>query len=90
MSLDLNHSDMYNMHVPKAYERLFIDAIAGRATLFNRRDVVDAAWGWVEPILQRLAKSNEKPLSYPAGSWGPAASTLLLAREDRLWHEDMG
>lgn len=26
---------------------------------------------------------------YPAGSWGPASTRSLLARDGALWHEDM-
>ena len=35
-----------------AYERLLIDVIRGHLTLFMRRDEVDAAWRWIEPILR--------------------------------------
>ena len=43
------------MRFPDAYERLLMDAVRGNATLFMRRDEVEAAWTWVEPILEAWA-----------------------------------
>jgi|TARA_B100000745_G_scaffold232093_1_gene156072 glucose-6-phosphate 1-dehydrogenase len=87
--LELNLStEEDRARVPDAYERLLVDAIAGRSTLFNRRDELDAAWRWVEPILNGWADSTDKPEAYSAGTWGPSAATALLARDGRLWHED--
>ena len=40
---------------PDAYERLLMDVIRGDPTLFMRRDEVEAAWAWAEPILHELA-----------------------------------
>jgi glucose-6-phosphate 1-dehydrogenase len=34
-----------------AYERLYLDAIEGNGTLFVRRDETEAAWQWVDAIL---------------------------------------
>ena len=38
---------------PEAYERLLLDVMAGDATLFLRRDAVEAAWKFVMPVLDR-------------------------------------
>ncbi len=46
------------------------------------------AWAWVDPILQYWNNSEQTPDAYSAGSWGPAASTLLLAKDGRLWEEN--
>ena len=43
------------MRFPDAYERLLMDTVRGNATLFMRRDEVEAAWTWVEPILEAWA-----------------------------------
>ncbi|MDH3587994.1 MAG: glucose-6-phosphate dehydrogenase [Gammaproteobacteria bacterium] len=72
-------------HVPDAYERLLIDAIEGRATLFVRRDELEAAWGWIEPITERWRKQGGRPESYVASTWGPTAAASLLARDNREW-----
>ena len=56
---------------------------------FMRRDEVEAAWWWVEPILNAWEQSAEKPKPYAAGSWGPTASIALIERDGRTWHEDL-
>ncbi len=50
-----------------------------------RRDEVEAAWAWIEPILEEWERSD-MPLSfYPGGSWGPAGGVALMARDGRSW-----
>jgi glucose-6-phosphate 1-dehydrogenase len=53
-----------------------------------RRDELEAAWAWAEPILEGWAKSGERPRNYTAGTFGPAASTALMARENAVWAEE--
>ena len=43
---------------------------------------------WVDPILQAWATLDDKPKPYPAGSWGPAASSALMARDGLTWFEE--
>ena len=86
LSLDLQESSRKRR--ADAYERLLIDVIKGRLTHFMRRDELEAAWTWVDPIMQAWAELQEKPRPYPAGSWGPAASSALMARENLSWHEE--
>jgi glucose-6-phosphate 1-dehydrogenase len=43
-----------------AYERLLLDAIAGRLNLFVRSDEQEQAWRWVEPILDAWAADDER------------------------------
>ena len=72
----------------EAYERLLMDVIKGRLTHFMRRDELEAAWTWVEPILDGWKLLDERPRDYTAGTWGPAASSALMAREDLAWFEE--
>ena len=72
-----------------AYERLLMDTVRGNATLFMRRDEVEAAWSWVEPIIEAWSSRPEAPRPYPAGSWGPTASIALIERDGRTWHEEL-
>src|SRR6267143_1153243 len=69
-----------------AYATLLGDCVRGDATLFDRGDSVEAAWALVEPILDvwSAAKTASVPV-YPAGSWGPRESDLLLERGGRRW-----
>lgn len=72
-------------HVPDAYERLLIDAIGGRATLFVRSDELAAAWKWIQPITEHWRSLGGKPDSYVASTWGPSKAERLMARDNREW-----
>ena len=52
-----------------------------------RRDEVEAAWAWVEPILVGWQQSERGPRRYPAGTSGPTDATTLIERDGRTWHE---
>ena len=82
-SLDINFADAFQVRYPDAYERLLMDVVRGNATLFMRRDEVEAAWMWVEPILQGWAESGEAPKPYFSGSWGPTAAIAMIERDGR-------
>src|SRR5262249_8767913 len=59
---------------------LIYDCMIGDATLFQRADMVEAAWRIVQPVLDAWAA--EKPTDFPnyvAGSAGPEAADRLLA-----------
>ena len=71
-----------------AYERLLMDVVRGRLALFVRRDELEAAWTWIEPILAGWEQINEAPKPYTAGTWGPAASSALIGRAGCAWHEE--
>ena len=88
MTLSLNPDDQNAARVPEAYERLLFDALASNPTLFLRDDELMEAWDWVDPILAAWQESESAPESYTAGTWGPAAATLLLAKDGRLWNEN--
>ena len=70
-----------------AYERLLLDLIKGRSTLFVRRDEVEAQWNWVDTIRANLAAAEMKPMPYEAGSWGPAEAMALLEKQGAKWHD---
>jgi glucose-6-phosphate 1-dehydrogenase len=86
--LNLSFAETFKVRYPDAYERLLMDVVRGNPTLFMRRDEVEAAWTWVEPILDDWRQRNEPPKPYPAGSWGPSAAIALIERDGRTWYED--
>jgi glucose-6-phosphate 1-dehydrogenase len=86
--LDMSFATVFGVRNPDAYERLLMDVVRGNQTLFMRRDEVEAAWTWVEPILEAWQTSQEPPKSYTAGTWGPAAAIALIERDRRTWHEE--
>jgi glucose-6-phosphate 1-dehydrogenase len=87
VSLDLSYAAAFDLRLPDAYERLLMDVIKGNPTLFMRRDEVEAAWTWTEPILRRWAATPDRPKRYPAGTTGPIAAAMLLERDGRTWQE---
>ena len=89
-ALDINFEKSFGIRFPDAYERLLMDTVRGNQTLFMRRDEVEAAWTWVEPILEAWSTHHEPPRLYPAGSWGPSAAVALIERDGRSWHEEIG
>jgi glucose-6-phosphate 1-dehydrogenase len=86
--LDMSFAETFAIYAPDAYERLLMDVIRGNATLFMRGDEVEAAWSWIDPILQAWSLSSEPPRPYIAGTWGPAAAIALVERDGRSWNED--
>ncbi|HVY22708.1 MAG TPA: glucose-6-phosphate dehydrogenase [Steroidobacteraceae bacterium] len=72
-----------------AYERLMMDVVKGNLTLFMRRDELDAAWRWIDPIRESWLQQDEPPKLYTAGTWGPAASTALISRDGLSWHGEL-
>jgi glucose-6-phosphate 1-dehydrogenase len=92
VSLDLDFDKAFPSERVGAYERLLLDAIAGRLNLFVRSDEQEQAWRWVEPILDGWARNRdvqgEGPRGYVAGTWGPAAASALIARDGNAWIEE--
>lgn len=73
--------------MPDAYERLVLDVVRGDQTLFMRRDEVEAAWDWVDPILDAWEKSGGAPEPYDPGGDGPYGAIDLLSRDGQRWRE---
>jgi glucose-6-phosphate 1-dehydrogenase len=86
LALDLGES--FKGRPLEAYERLLGDAIAGNLTLFMRRDEVEAAWNWIDPIRAAWDADDDGPRPYAAGSWGPATSGALIARDGFAWNDE--
>ena len=86
--LNLSFAQAFHERTPEAYERLLLDVIRGSQTLFMRRDELEAAWKWVDPIREAWDASSDAPQPYTAGTWGPTGSIALIERDGRTWHED--
>ncbi|WP_019220616.1 glucose-6-phosphate dehydrogenase [Bartonella senegalensis] len=84
--LDMSFASAFSQRNPDAYERLLMDIIRGDQTLFMRRDEVEAAWHWIDPILNGWEAIKQPIHGYSAGSWGPSASALLMERDGRTWN----
>ncbi len=87
VKMDFHYASSFGKSSPEAYERLLLDAMAGDATLFARRDEVEEAWRFVDHI-ERAWHQSEKasPMTeYAAGSWGPREADELLAAHGHAW-----
>jgi glucose-6-phosphate 1-dehydrogenase len=85
VKMDFHYGSTFGASTPEAYERLLLDVMNGDATLFMRRDSVEAAWRWVMPILERWAEGSGPIPTYPAGEWGPPEADRLIEGNGRRW-----
>ena len=86
VDLGLHFAATFKERTLDAYERLITDVAKGNLTLFMRRDELDAAWAWIDPIREGWNQSEEPPKAYISGTWGPAASSALISRDGFTWH----
>jgi glucose-6-phosphate 1-dehydrogenase len=88
VQLDLDFDKRFGSERVGAYERLLLDVIDGRLNLFVRSDEQEEAWRWVEPILDHWKADASAPRTYAAGTWGPSASSAMIARDGYCWSEE--
>ncbi len=87
VQLDLDFDMRFGSERVGAYERLLLDVIDGRLNLFVRSDEQEEAWRWVEPLIDSWS-SDGTPRPYAAGTWGPSASSAMIARDGFSWSEE--
>ncbi|MFR9165874.1 MAG: glucose-6-phosphate dehydrogenase [Dysgonomonas sp.] len=86
VNLDFHYSSLQNTYLPSAYERLILDAMQGDTTLYSRGDAIEAAWKFVQPVLDYWKSEADVPLyGYPCGSWGPECVDSLIEGENMTW-----
>jgi glucose-6-phosphate 1-dehydrogenase len=86
VAMDFRYADWFRQAPAVGYETLIYDCLIGDATLFQREDQVEAAWGVADPLLRAWAATPPRHFpNYAGGSEGPAAANDLLARDGRAW-----
>ena len=87
VKMDFHYATSFGKGSPEAYERLLLDAIAGDATLFARRDEVEEAWKFIDHIEHAWHQSATPPpmAEFVAGSWGPKEADDLLQQDGNQW-----
>ena len=86
--LDITMPDAFTGKFKRiAYERLLLDLVEGRQTLFVRRDEVEAQWRWIDSIRAIWEAEDRVPKTYAAGSWGPSKAIALVERDGVSWHD---
>ncbi len=88
VKMNFRYATTFGSNTPEAYERLVLDAMIGDGTLFIRGDETERSWQLITPVLDYWSAQGRNGLdSYPAGSWGPASATALLAANGHQWRE---
>jgi glucose-6-phosphate 1-dehydrogenase len=86
VKMEFNYSSSFGGTSPEAYERLILDVMAGDATLFMRRDGVEAAWRFVMPILDHWERMHVRDIpEYQCGTWGPVEADRIIEPDGRHW-----
>jgi glucose-6-phosphate 1-dehydrogenase len=86
VQMEFNYNVSLGGPTPEAYERLLLDVMAGDATLFLRKDAVEAAWNFVMPVLDHWARSRMRDLpEYQCGTWGPVEADRIITPDGRNW-----
>jgi glucose-6-phosphate 1-dehydrogenase len=87
VAMDFSYHGAFGASERSAYATLLNDCMRGDATLFDRADGVEAAWAFVQPILDTWERQGRSVHPYPAGSWGPHEADELLSRDGRHWRK---
>jgi glucose-6-phosphate 1-dehydrogenase len=86
VNMDFSYRDAFGTATPVAYETLLLDAMRGDATLFTRRDEVEAEWRIITPIEEAWSQLPAPRFpNYAAGSEGPGDADSLIKRDRNLW-----
>jgi len=85
VTMEFRYATSFGAEPPEAYERLLLETMLGDSTLFARRDEVETAWAWLDPLLNAWAADSRGPELYAAGTWGPEAADRLIERDGRKW-----
>ena len=86
VNMDFKYADYFKDSPSTGYERLLYEAMIGDATLFQRADTVEVAWGVVQPVIDVWSALTPRNFpNYAAGSWGPKEADELIERDSRHW-----
>jgi glucose-6-phosphate 1-dehydrogenase len=86
VQLNFRYREAFGTKTPVAYETLLLDVMRGDATLFTRRDEVEAEWRLTTPIENAWLELPPPTFpNYAAGSEGPAESERLFSASGHRW-----
>jgi glucose-6-phosphate 1-dehydrogenase len=86
VAANFSYESVFGSKGPPAYETLLLDSMRGDATLFTRRDEVEAEWRIITPIEEAWAKLPAPSFpNYAAGTDGPVEADELIGHDHRRW-----
>ncbi len=86
VNMDFSYREAFGSDTPAAYETLLLDVMRGDATLFTRRDEVEAEWQIITPIEEAWAQLPPPQFpNYAAGSDGPEAADQMIKYDRHRW-----
>ncbi len=85
VNMDFFYGSSFVREQPEAYERLLLDCMLGDSTLFTRHDEVEAAWTFVQGILDVWRTTPTGILTYEPGTWGPQGADEFIWQSGRRW-----
>lgn len=83
--MDFTYDQLGDMPITDGYARLIDDCIQGDPTLFTRIDAVEASWRFFDPVLKYWQRPDVPLYGYPAGTWGPQESDMLMHDHEADW-----
>ncbi|CUR53186.1 Glucose-6-phosphate 1-dehydrogenase [Buchnera aphidicola (Tuberolachnus salignus)] len=83
-----NEKKIYNNNFLSDYEKLFLEIIHGKKDLFVTSKEIEFSWKWIDPIIQLYTQNYNILEYYPAGSWGPTSSEILLKKDQKQWNNE--
>lgn len=84
VNMDFHYSELTNLYIPEAYERLLYDCMKGDHTLYAHEAAVEECWKFIDPYLQ-FKERRGRVYGYPAGTWGPKAAEEFIHRDGFEW-----
>jgi glucose-6-phosphate 1-dehydrogenase len=84
--MSFKYCDYFGIEPQTGYETVLYDCMNGDHTLFERAEMVETAWGILQPVLEvwGALKPSDFP-NYASGTWGPKSADDLLSRDGRTW-----
>jgi glucose-6-phosphate 1-dehydrogenase len=87
VDMEFNYQQAFHSASREAYETLLQEVIAGDASHFMRADQEHEAWQIVTPVLEAWTANPAHSFpNYAAGTWGPDAAEVLIAKDGRSWY----
>ncbi|MCE9590624.1 MAG: glucose-6-phosphate dehydrogenase [Planctomycetes bacterium] len=87
VEMDFDYVKQFKAKPPEAYATLLLDAMRGDQTLYKHRNEIEEAWRIVQPVAEHWRENPQDDLpNYAAGTWGPSAADVMMARDGRHWH----